>query len=316
MAEANREDWARLASHSDEELIHTTGGYLFGPIDGPFASYVAAVEAGGAEVEHLGPIEVNRRCPALHLDLEDVAIHDPSAGVIFARRSLQALHRRCEALGVELRTGSRVTRLQSRPGAVVVHTDGGLLETERVVVTAGPWTQRLVPALASRLSVRRQSVAFFDGVKRNLWRLGGLTPWVWIGAGDEDVYYGLPAVDADGPKVGHHQVAGGVDDPDRLDATPCEETVRRITERTARLFDARDLRVKKRETCYYTLTTSEDFILDHHPEDPRIVFGAGFPGHGFKLVPLTGRILAELSCAGQTTVEAFEADRDRFRLGG
>jgi sarcosine oxidase len=158
-------------------------------------------------------------------------------------------------------------------------------------------------------------VVFLDGVKRPLWRLGGLTPWVWLGAGDDEVYYGTPAIDADGPKVGHHQVLGAGDDPDQLEASPCEETVRRIIARAERLFDARDLRVKRAETCYYTLTETEDFILDHHPLDSRIVIGAGFSGHGFKFVPLAGRILAELSIHGGTTVAAFEADRDRFRVG-
>ena len=110
-------------------------------------------------------------------------------------------------------------------------------------------------------------------------------------------------------------MAGGADDPDVLDAEPSEATVRRILERTSRLFDARDLRVNKTETCYYTLTESEDFILDAHPEDPRIVIGAGFSGHGFKFVPLTGRILAELSMNGETSVESFEGDRARFRIG-
>ena len=62
-------------------------------------------------------------------------------------------------------------------------------------------------------------------------------------------------------------------------------------------------------------TETEDFILDRLPEDSRIVVGAGFSGHGFKFVPLTGRILAELALGETTTVEAFEADRDRFRIG-
>jgi sarcosine oxidase len=319
MAEANAEAWPRLERDSQARLIHRTGGYLFGPEKGPFGAYLQAMEAGGAQVEHLDPLEVNRRCPALHVDLEDAAIYDPSSGVVFARLTLRALRARCEALGVDIRASTPVTAIKSHPHAVSIETESGPMETERLIVTAGPWSKSLVPELSRRLVVRRQTVAFLGGPKEALWRIGTLTPWVSIGDGEDSVYYGTPSIDSHGPKVGHHQVAGGqvaggADDPDVLDAEPSQEAVRRILERARRLFDARDLRVNKRTTCYYTLTPSEDFILDTHPEDPRIVIGAGFSGHGFKFAPLTGRILAELSVNGTTTVDAFERDRDRFRL--
>lgn len=314
MAEANAESWPRLERDSDQRLVHRTGGFLFGPEAGPFGAYIAAVEAGGAQVERLDPLDVNRRCPALHVDLEDAALYDPSSGVVFARRTMRALRARCEALGVELHERQAVTSIESASHAVIVQTTNQTLETERLVVTAGPWASRLIPEVEPRLSVRRQTVAFFEGAKRALWRLGSLTPWVWIGADPDSVYYGTPSLNADGPKVGHHQVSGGADDPDVLDAAPCEETITRILERTRRLFDARDLRVNGTQTCIYTLTESEDFILDRHSGDDRIVLGAGFSGHGFKFVPLTGRILAELCVHGRSSVEAFESDRSRFRL--
>ena len=39
--------------------------------------------------------------------------------------------------------------------------------------------------------------------------------------------------------------------------------------------------------------------LDVHPHHASIVIGAGFSGHGFKLSPIVGRILAALAC-GET----------------
>jgi len=62
------------------------------------------------------------------------------------------------------------------------------------------------------------------------------------------------------------------------------------------------------------LTPDEDFILDQHPKHHNIIIGAGFSGvlfvdqywyiyiimcfcvgHGFKLAPVVGKILAELT---------------------
>ena len=53
---------------------------------------------------------------------------------------------------------------------------------------------------------------------------------------------------------------------------------------------------------------------DTHPDDPRIVFAAGFSGHGFKFGPLTGRILAELAIFGGSQVLEFNRFRRTFSL--
>ncbi|KAM9210020.1 peroxisomal sarcosine oxidase isoform 3-T3 [Dugong dugon] len=49
------------------------------------------------------------------------------------------------------------------------------------------------------------------------------------------------------------------------------------------------------EHCMYTNTPDKHFILDRHPKYNNIVIGAGFSGHGFKLSPVVGKILYELS---------------------
>jgi sarcosine oxidase len=52
------------------------------------------------------------------------------------------------------------------------------------------------------------------------------------------------------------------------------------------------------ERCLYTMTPTEDFLVDRWPGDPRVVFASACSGHGFKFAPLTGRILAELAVNG------------------
>lgn len=47
---------------------------------------------------------------------------------------------------------------------------------------------------------------------------------------------------------------------------------------------------EKTESCMYTWTPDEDFIIDELPAFPAIYIG----GHGFKLAPIVGKILSEL----------------------
>jgi sarcosine oxidase len=63
------------------------------------------------------------------------------------------------------------------------------------------------------------------------------------------------------------------------------------------------------ESCRYTMTPDEDFILDHHPVHPQVIIASPCSGHGFKFAPLIGRIIADLA-QGRATLKNIE----RFRL--
>uniref|UniRef100_A0A669PKI6 Pipecolic acid and sarcosine oxidase n=1 Tax=Phasianus colchicus TaxID=9054 RepID=A0A669PKI6_PHACC len=59
-------------------------------------------------------------------------------------------------------------------------------------------------------------------------------------------------------------------------------------------------------------TPDGDFILDQHPKYSNIIIGAGFSGHGFKLAPVVGQLLCELSlgeepshCMAPFTISRF-----------
>ena len=70
-------------------------------------------------------------------------------------------------------------------------------------------------------------------------------------------------------------------------------------------------------TCRYTMTPDEDFVVDRHPADPRIVIGSPCSGHGFKFAVVVGRILADLAVAGATTydIARFRLDRPALAVG-
>lgn len=49
------------------------------------------------------------------------------------------------------------------------------------------------------------------------------------------------------------------------------------------------------ETCLYTWTKDEQFILDYLPSDPHVIIGGGGSGHAFKHGTGIGCILADLA---------------------
>ena len=53
--------------------------------------------------------------------------------------------------------------------------------------------------------------------------------------------------------------------------------------------------------CPYSLTPDGHFVVDRHPEHPRLVLCGGFSGHGFKFAPVIGEIATDLALEGQTS---------------
>ncbi|NNE28060.1 MAG: FAD-dependent oxidoreductase, partial [Saprospiraceae bacterium] len=56
-----------------------------------------------------------------------------------------------------------------------------------------------------------------------------------------------------------------------------------------------------RATCFYSNSTDKDFIIDFLPgTDQKVVFAAGFSGHGFKFAPVIGKIVLDMTTLGNT----------------
>ena len=109
------------------------------------------------------------------------------------------------------------------------------------------------------------------------------------------------ALDRSGPDVDPYERSFEVD-PDRL------ARVRLWADRRFRPLEV----VRPPETCLYTNTPDGEFVLDRLG---RIVIGSPCSGHGFKFVPLIGKILADM--ATDTPIglrlDAFRAGREWTR---
>jgi sarcosine oxidase len=255
--------WRELEAESGEELLLLNG--LLELYREGVVSSRQALEESGAACEVLTRDEAEERF-GVSAAPGALVLFQPDAGVVYADRALAAFAR-----GLEIREGHRVESLDDVPEPVVV-------------VTAGPWARRLLAPAGIDLPVveTRETVAFF--------RLEGPVPSVVAevvtrGHGFyalSDPVYGL--------KVGSH-MRGTPSDPDEA-AGPSEETVEEIAAWTRERFPAADPEPVDAESCFYTTTDDERFVLERHG---RIVVGSACSGHGFKFGPATGTRLAGLA---------------------
>jgi sarcosine oxidase len=103
--------------------------------------------------------------------------------------------------------------------------------------------------------------------------------------------YCLPSP-SEGLKVGEH-IAGPLTDPDDM-GEPDQKSIDRLSKWVGERWPGAGARPFKAETCLYTNTADQSFILERYD---RVVVGSPCSGHGFKFAPLIGRRLAELALA-------------------
>jgi sarcosine oxidase len=159
--------------------------------------------------------------------------------------------------------------------------DLAALDADVVVVTAGAWMNRFFPDLPLR--VTRETVAYF--------RYEG-PPLPSVVELDERRAHALFALHdpVHGVKAGAHH-GGAEADPDEL-GEPDPAVVERVAGWLRERLPAVDPEPLAAETCLYTTTPDEQFILERRG---RFVIGSACSGHGFKFAPAVGARLAALA---------------------
>ena len=128
-----------------------------------FEEHVEHANRDGVEAHFVDGAEMSRLAPHLDVSRVEGGYFVPGDGYLDPARCARAYGAAGEDLGVRIQTGTAATGLSVRDGRVAgVETSQGLVETERVVVTAGPWTGLLAKAMAGHepamVPIRHQRV--------------------------------------------------------------------------------------------------------------------------------------------------------------
>lgn len=310
------EEWPRLEKDAGTRLVHKNPGLFAGaPCEG-FNSYIRAVEQEDVDVEVATPDEARRLFPQFKLEGVEQVLLDRTAGIVAAGETMESLARLARANGVRIFENTVVHGLDPGAEPITVETSAGVFQTGCLIVAAGAWAGQLLPFLKPMLAVARQTVGYFAPPGDiDDYRPGRFPVCMYMGEEENDVFYVMPEFGRTGVKVARHVRYGRNDDPDDPPDSVAQYRIDDLKRFMTMLFSARGWTVAGAEHCLYTVSPNEDFIIDQHPENPRIAIGAGFSGHGFKFAPLSGRLLAELAWEGKVSIPEAETARRLFSLG-
>jgi len=304
--------WRELEEETGTRLLTQTGALLIGKRRPSFETecYEAMLNSG-CEAEMLDREQLAARFPQFNIRAFEYAVFDPSGAIIHAEIALRALLDLARRRGVTIIESTRVADVRNRMSRVVVACDsGGDIECERAMIASGPWSRKLLPFLADKLTTTRQELVYFEPAAETSRSFEPAAFPIFLEL--ESGFYGFPIHHNGAMKIANHLKGAAVDPdtlPDEVDPSFVDSCRAFFGEFIPALADAR---VRETRVCIYDNTPNDDFIIDWHPAFESVLIVTGFSGHGFKFGPAIGRIGADLLASANSSYDIRRFQLARF----
>ncbi|MYW97329.1 FAD-dependent oxidoreductase [Amycolatopsis rubida] len=317
--------WKELEADTGRTLVHELGSLWFGDThvptnEGHIADTAAAMDELSVPYEWLSGKEIERRYGFRDLPAHFEGFLQPSGGAIDVRGTLAALVRQCHLNGVRMQSPERILAVEPGQDGVVVRSDRATYRADKVVLAANAHVNELIrPWGAGELDLHTYEMALVtlrdrgDGVRRPFW-FAFQEPT----AEDTNLFYGFPPNpwSNDGlARLGPDFEVDALADADLATGRPRPAHVERVSGWVRAHLPWLDPEPVSTGTCLavlpgdpqrqFYLGTAEGLVEGGE----NVVVAAG--GWAFKLVPLFGRICADLLSRGKT-----EHDIARHALTG
>ena len=295
------QEWRALETASGKPLLFITGSVNLGQSENLYVHAVRkSLEAAGVESEWWTSQQLMQRFPQFRVsDAMDI-LYQKDTGFLHAAECVSTHYQLAEQHGADIREKMPVTQIDWQSDVLTVYTDTYRFRGRKVVITAGAWTNVLLPELVPLLTVTQQQLCYYQPADVTLFQPDRFPVFTEV-TREGEFLYGIPYFGKNGVKIARHGMGQTVS-PDTCDRTPDAAYTQRIDaylhERIPEVGKA-----VHAEVCLYTETPDEDFIIDTHPDCPALLIAAGFSGHGFKFCSIVGRILSELALTGETAFD-------------
>lgn len=305
--------WAELEARVDEKLLNLHGGLMIGHENGMLVTgTLRSAREHRLKHEILTPAEVKQRYPAFDLESHLVAVVDPRAGWLDPEQCNAAHLKVAAQNGADLRFEEPVIAWTADDDGVSVTTSHASYTAGNLVLAVGARAGVLLEDLGLPLEIERQ-VVFWMQPKQEAEYDRSIFP-IWAYEYKPGfIAYGFPNLPLGVKASGMHSgvVYDFADDVDRSihedEAEALKNAIRPVLPGLAASP------VRGATTCLFTNTPDHDFLIDFHPDYPRVLISSACSGHGFKFASVVGEIQADLVANGRSRFELSPFVLSRFR---
>lgn len=311
-------DFANYLGDAEASAGMVKCGYLIAAPDGekldPLRAALQGQRDKGIEVRLIDPAEARERLPIARFDDAALIGYEPEAGFADAYLVATSFARAARRQGVKIMEGVEVNQLLLEGGrAVGVDTSKGRFMAGTVISTQNIWATDIerwtgvpTPVAAERhavlaLETPEAPYTFQMPVYKDL----GSTGMLYCRS-----YGGNQMLVSEGT-VGETLAV-----PDNEQGDISMDYVVEVGAQVAERFPAYETAgLASSWTGVYDVTPDWNPVLGCLPDVPGLVVGYGFSGHGFKLSPGVGRLLAQCALGLPTDVPLTPYAHERFRTG-
>ncbi|MBO6524146.1 MAG: N-methyl-L-tryptophan oxidase [Balneolaceae bacterium] len=306
--------WDSIQRETGKQLFHKNGLVYFGE---PGHKVMEGVEFSANTFNIRLARMINEQLKMFEIPSHFQALIEPEAGFAVAEETIRSFIGQAEKLGAEVQTRETVMGWRLKDNYVEVHTDKMEYHTEKLILTAGAYTNQLIHGFSNQLTVTRQLIFWIKPEHPDQFAPERFPCWVVAEPEYPGIFYGFPILSAEQGgngllKIAHH-APGEFIHPKDLNKLNPEKEKEKLRSFLKKYLPEIGGDIVEVTACLYTYSPDEHFIIDFLPDtNSRVVLAAGFSGHGFKFVPVVGEILADLALQGKTELPIDFLRLNRF----
>jgi glycine/D-amino acid oxidase-like deaminating enzyme len=228
--------------------------------------------------------------------MEILLEHD--AGYVRADKAIAAFIRHAKKHGAQIHERKRISTWRKKSDKLLLEVNGERHVFDRLIIAPGAFASSLLGDIGAPVKPMRKTLFWTAPGDDRFHCTHGFLPFA-IQQSDGRFYYGFPAVDDDGVKVGEHTGGTTVASPSDDPAEARKQDRKDVTAFLKRHAPGLPSEFSKEQSCLYEMSPDSHFIIDKHPADERVSFAIGLSGHGFKFAPAIGEALADLALNGE-----------------
>jgi sarcosine oxidase len=313
------QNWTEIEQTSGSKLYHQTGLFYTGPQGHPIIENIRAA----AKTYKIPLLDSTQQDEISILPLFTIPddyewIYEPEAGFVETEKTILTYVEQAKKLGAVIHQQEKVIDWQMKDDGVEVRTDKGHYTCRKIIVTAGPWSAKLMPEIKDQLKITRQTLIWLQPEEPTLFQSSNFPCWFVVDRDKPGAYYGFPIANLDdqknpnGFKFAYHH-PGEETDPDEVNRIISQEDTGPLLEFIDTYIPKAKGQVLGVKTCLYSNSQDEHFVIDSlRDSDGKVCFARGFSGHGFKFVSVVGEIMADLALKGTTSLPIGFLRADRF----
>ena len=292
-------------------------GYMICAPEGPKLEPLRASLAGqagvGVEVRLLDRDAARELLPIAQFDDAALIGYEPEAGFADAYLVATGFARAARRQGVKIMEGVNVERLLLEGGRVVgVETNQGTFHSNTVISTQNIWAGEIEQwtGVPTPVNAERHAVLALAGPEAYSFKMP-----VFKDLGSPGMLY-CRSYGGNQMLVSEGTVGEALAQPDNEQGDISMDYVVEVGSQVAERFPSfAEAGLASSWTGVYDVTPDWNPVLGRLPDVPGLVVGYGFSGHGFKLSPGVGLVLAQEALGLPTEVSLAPYAHERFRSG-